>query len=62
MKKLIVTFLFIFALNTIINDLFTYLGHDIAYRNNIIKYVVAFFGALTIFILKKRDQSAENSK
>ncbi|MCC6279772.1 MAG: hypothetical protein IT262_04175 [Saprospiraceae bacterium] len=62
MKKLIVLFLAMLGLNTIINDLYTYLGYDIAYKSNVIKYAVVIFLALTVFIFKKREQSAENSK
>ncbi len=62
MKKLIVLFLSMLGLNTIINDLYTYLGYDIAYKSNVIKYAVVILLALTVFIFKKREQSAENSK
>ena len=60
MKKLIVTFLIIFALSTILNDFYTFMGYEGFRQSNWAKYFVAFFVALGLYLLNIKAKSAEN--
>jgi hypothetical protein len=60
MKKLIGTFLAIFAVSTILNDFYTLMGNDGFHQSNGTKYSLAFFGSLTIYLLNMKAKSAEN--
>jgi hypothetical protein len=60
MKKLIVTFLTIFALSTILNDFYTFMGYEGFHQSISAKYFVAFLVALGLYLLNIKAKSTEN--